>query len=332
MSRRLTAIASATPRSSDSMPGIRRRRVDEHDDRPAELLRQPHRAQRLAVALRPRVAEVAEDLLLGVAALDVADEQHRLALVVGEAGHDRVIVGEAAVAVDLGEPGEQPLDEVLEARPVRDGARPARAATASATCRARARTDSMRPLQRLDLAIARVGLRQHASSASISFSSDGDRLFEVERFRHGHERRSSQLHRPGADDLLHLGDQRRRGPHADLRADVDPHAQPAAAARRFRLRTTPSGRRGGARRSRRALSSIPRSAGILRWIATSRASRSRTLSSGAISDARIRTDSSSRSSLPRTSTSVPVSISAARALIRLRKHDDFDAADARLRA
>ena len=95
---------------------IRRRRVDEDDDRPAELLGQPHRAQRLAVALGPRVAEVAVDLLLGVAALDVADEQHRLALVVGEAGHDRVVVGKAAVAVDLDEVREQPLDEVLEAR------------------------------------------------------------------------------------------------------------------------------------------------------------------------------------------------------------------------
>ena len=70
---------------------------------PAELLGQPHRPQRLAVAFGPRVAEVPEDLLLGVAALDVADEQHRLALVVGEAGHDRVVVGEAAVAVDLDE-------------------------------------------------------------------------------------------------------------------------------------------------------------------------------------------------------------------------------------
>ena len=130
MSRRLTAIASATPRSSDSMPGIRGRRVDEHDDRPAELLGEPHRAQRLAVALGPRVAEIPEDLLLGVAALDVADEQHRLPVVVGEAGHDRVVVGEAAVAVNLDEAGEQPLDEVLEAGAVRDAAPPARAATA----------------------------------------------------------------------------------------------------------------------------------------------------------------------------------------------------------
>ena len=95
---------------------VRRRRVDEHDDRPAELLGQLHHAQRLAVALGPRVAEVAEDLLLGVAALLVADDQHRLPLVVGEAGDDGVIVGEAAVAVDLDEVGEQPLDVVERVR------------------------------------------------------------------------------------------------------------------------------------------------------------------------------------------------------------------------
>ena len=39
--------------------GIGRRRVDEDDDRPAELLGHLHHAQRLAIALRPRVAEVA---------------------------------------------------------------------------------------------------------------------------------------------------------------------------------------------------------------------------------------------------------------------------------
>ncbi len=112
------------------MPGIRGRRVDEDDDRPAELLGQPHRAQRLPVALRPRVAEVPVDLLLGVPALDVADEQHRLAVVLGETGHDRVIVGEAAVAVNLDEAGEEPLDEVFEARDGSGAARPAPAATA----------------------------------------------------------------------------------------------------------------------------------------------------------------------------------------------------------
>ena len=60
-------------------PRIRRRRIDEDDDRPAELLGQPHDAQRLAIALRARIAEVAVDLLLGVAALLVADDRDRRA-------------------------------------------------------------------------------------------------------------------------------------------------------------------------------------------------------------------------------------------------------------
>src|SRR6478609_3409770 len=72
MSRRFTAIASATPRSSDSMPGY-----------------------------GPGVAEIAVDLLLGVPSFDVTDKKHRLAVIVGEAGHDGVIVGKPAVAVNL---------------------------------------------------------------------------------------------------------------------------------------------------------------------------------------------------------------------------------------
>ena len=152
------------------MPGIRGRRVDEDDDRPAELLGQPHRAQRLAVALGPRVAEVPEDLVLGVAALDVADEQHRLALVVGEAGHDRVIVGEAAVAVNLDEAGEQPLDEVLEAR--------AGSGCRATSTRCHGVSDAIEVgAHRLEPALAATRSRDRArrcaaaaSSASISFS------------------------------------------------------------------------------------------------------------------------------------------------------------------
>src|SRR4029077_13570101 len=94
-------------------PGICRRRVDEHDDRAMELLRQAHRAQRLAIALGARVAEIPEDLLLGVAALHVADQHDWLVLVVREAGHDREIVRESPVAVDLGEARKQAGDEVL---------------------------------------------------------------------------------------------------------------------------------------------------------------------------------------------------------------------------
>ena len=42
-------------------------------------------------------------------------EQHRLLFVFGEAGHDRVVVGVAAVAVDLDEIREETLHEILEA-------------------------------------------------------------------------------------------------------------------------------------------------------------------------------------------------------------------------
>ena len=76
-------------------------RVDEGEDRDRELLREPHQAQRLAVALGPRHAEVAEDLVVGVAPLLVADHHHALAVEACEAADDRGVVGERAVAVHL---------------------------------------------------------------------------------------------------------------------------------------------------------------------------------------------------------------------------------------
>ena len=95
------------------------RRVHQADHRPAELLGHLHGAQRLPVALGTRVAEVARDLLLGVAALLVTDDQHRLIVVLGKAGDDGLIVAEAPIAVDLGEPGPQPRHVVEQVRPLR---------------------------------------------------------------------------------------------------------------------------------------------------------------------------------------------------------------------
>ncbi len=188
MSRRLTAIASATPRSSDSMPGIRGWGVDEHDDRPAEFLGEPHRAHGLAIALGPRVAEVAENLLLRVFALHMPDDQHRLPFVVGQAGHQRMVVGVAPVAVNLDEAAEEPLDEVLEAGTVRmprhQDPLPRRQRLVEIPAH---RLET--PLQRLDLAIARIGLRQLVERVDL-LEDDSDRLFEVECLR----RHLSQLH------------------------------------------------------------------------------------------------------------------------------------------
>ena len=112
-------MASDWPRSSAPMPGIRAGRVDEGEQRQPELLGELHEPQRLAVALRARHAEVAVDLLLGVAALLVADHHARLAVEAREAADDRRVVGVAAVAVQLAEVAEQAVDVVERVRPLR---------------------------------------------------------------------------------------------------------------------------------------------------------------------------------------------------------------------
>jgi hypothetical protein len=97
--------------------GIRSRRVDERNDRPPELLRELHRAQRLAVPLGFRIAEIPEDLLLGIAApLVVADDEDRLVLIARKSGDHRMVVGKTAIAADFDEVGEQAVDVVEDGR------------------------------------------------------------------------------------------------------------------------------------------------------------------------------------------------------------------------
>ena len=99
-------------------PGIGAGGVDEGEDRAAELLRQLHHPQRLAVPLGARLAEVAVDPLLGVAPLLMADHRHAPAAELREPGHDGGIVPERAVAVDLDPVGHQRLDVVEGVRAV----------------------------------------------------------------------------------------------------------------------------------------------------------------------------------------------------------------------
>jgi hypothetical protein len=60
--------------------GVRAHRVDERHDRHAKALRELHQPERLAVALGVRHAEAAQQILLRVAALLLADHHHRLAV------------------------------------------------------------------------------------------------------------------------------------------------------------------------------------------------------------------------------------------------------------
>ena len=107
ISRRFVAIASDTPRSSLSMPGIRAGRVDERQDRAPELLGELHDAEGLPVPLGPRHPEVAADLLLRVASLLVADDRDGPLAEDAEPGHDGRVVGVGPVAVQLDEVAEE---------------------------------------------------------------------------------------------------------------------------------------------------------------------------------------------------------------------------------
>ena len=111
-------------------PGMGAGHVDEGDDRQPEALRELHHPHGLAIALGVRHAEVAPDVLLGVGALLLADDDDPTAADPGEAGHDRRIVAEQAVAVELDElvghrrhelEGARPLEVAgeLDARPDR---------------------------------------------------------------------------------------------------------------------------------------------------------------------------------------------------------------------
>ncbi len=175
-------MASATPRSSDSTPGIGCRRVDEDDDRAAELLRQLHDAQRLAVALRTRVPEVPEDLLLCVAALLMAEHGDGLAVIEGQAADDRMVVRETAVTVQLVEIREQPLDVVERPRacrvPGHEHTLPWRQRRVD-LC-----PDLFGPLaQALDRSLTLRRARQHAERFDL-FQQYADWFFEFEKIRH----------------------------------------------------------------------------------------------------------------------------------------------------
>src|SRR2546428_234074 len=92
--------------------GVRAGRVDEAEDRLAELLGELHEAERLAIALGVRHAEVARDLLTRVAPLLVVDDDDPLPLEPRQATDDRRVVPVEPVAVELDEVLEEEPDEV----------------------------------------------------------------------------------------------------------------------------------------------------------------------------------------------------------------------------
>jgi hypothetical protein len=113
-----------------------------------------------------------------------------------------MIVGEAAVAADLGELGKQAIHVVEHRRPLRvarhEHALPRREPLVDL------RPHRLDPLvQPVDGPLARGRLRHQRQRLDL-LQEHGDRFFEFERIRRHGQGRSTQAHRTGSADLLHF--------------------------------------------------------------------------------------------------------------------------------
>ena len=92
--------------------GVSAHGVDKRDDRPAEFGGQLHQPECLAIAFGLRHAEVAIQLLFGIAALLLANHHDGLPFKEGKAADNGLVVTEGAVAVQFLKAGEQTLNVV----------------------------------------------------------------------------------------------------------------------------------------------------------------------------------------------------------------------------
>jgi len=100
-------------------PWIGARRVNEGHHGQTEFFCQFHQAQSLAIAFRTRHAEVAVNLVFGIAPLLVPDHHHRLAVETGKATDNRMIVRKSPVAVQLFKVGKNQRQVIKRIRALR---------------------------------------------------------------------------------------------------------------------------------------------------------------------------------------------------------------------
>src|SRR5437867_2146608 len=85
-------------------------RIHKGDDGPGELLCQLHDAQRLAISLGLRIAEVPILALFQIPSFLLPDDHHGVTVIRGHSRNDGGIVAEASVAVNLRKVLKHPLD------------------------------------------------------------------------------------------------------------------------------------------------------------------------------------------------------------------------------
>src|SRR4029077_2733469 len=99
--------------------GISARGVDQRDHRHVEVIRHAHQPGRLAIAFRPRHAEIVLEPAVGVGAFLVADDADALAAEAAEAADDGRVLTVLAVAGERHEVLDQGGDVIEAMRPLR---------------------------------------------------------------------------------------------------------------------------------------------------------------------------------------------------------------------
>src|SRR6266850_5873017 len=93
-------------------------RINKRENRPAELRRELHHAQRFPVTLWFWLAKIPDQPLLRVASLLMADDRHRTSVEFSQAGNNGFVVGVAAVSVQFNKVREKQIDKVQRVRPL----------------------------------------------------------------------------------------------------------------------------------------------------------------------------------------------------------------------
>ncbi len=175
--------------------------IDQRQNRDVEAVRHLHQAHRLAIAFRPRHAEIVLQPGFGARALFVTDDADAFAAEAAETADDRIVVAELAVAGERHEIGDQGVDEFETMRALRMardlGFLPGRQFFVEFP--QRLRRLGLKPRDFLfDLDLAAVGLNG-AQFLDLGFEF-GKRFFEIEVGAHrSHKGCGQDGPRPGAN-------------------------------------------------------------------------------------------------------------------------------------
>ena len=191
--------------------------VNKGQHRSAELLGQPHQAQRLPVPFRIGHAEVSIHALLQRFALLVAYHDDRAAIEAGKAADDRMIVGEGAISVQFNKAIAQAADVVQSRGPLQMTCDLCTLPSRQARIDLGLQLMESRP-ELIEIFLTPAARVRGGGKLFELLLELGDRLFKVEIFAHGYSYCSDTAPLPTrastSPTSRSLGRTRRSGPTA----------------------------------------------------------------------------------------------------------------------